>query len=155
MSSNHIVTRGGAVVAKSHLDRAKSAIEHSIAHHRLRLPTDKPILRVAFDHEPSWQLMALVQAFDHDAYFVFQQALNITDAYYGCFEADFEPSDKSDVGLNYIATKVTKQSDFDDLIEKYRILSVRLFNFPHVTSKELQVNYQQRVSPINPGRHNC
>jgi len=140
MSSNHRA-RGGTVVAKSHLDRARSSIEHSIAHNRLRLPTDKPILRVAFDHEPSWQLLALVEAFDHDAYFVFQQALNITDAYYGCFEADFEPSDKTEVGLTYISQKITKQSDFDNLIEKYRIISVRLFNFPNLPTSGLLVNY--------------
>jgi hypothetical protein len=124
---------------KSHLDRTMSAIQHSIDRHRLRLPTDKPILRVAFDHEPSWQLLPLVEAFDHDAFFVFQQALNITDAYYGCFEADFEPSNTAEEDLKYIAQKVTKQSDFDNLIEKYRILSVRLFNFPNTS--ELLVNY--------------
>ena len=84
--------------------------------------------------------MPLVEAFDHDAYFVFRQALNITDAYYGCFEADFEPSDKTDAGLKFIAQKIKEHSDFDNLIEKYRILSVRLFNFPD-SKKPLLVNY--------------
>jgi len=128
-------------VMTDHLDRTRSAIQHSIDHHRLRLPTDKPILRVAFDHEPTWELLPLVEAFDHDAFYVFGQALNITDAYYGCFEADFEPSDKSEKRLGYISQKVTTISDFDDLIEKYRIMSVRLFNFPNLTASELLVNF--------------
>lgn len=127
---------------KTHLDKARSAIQHSIDHNRLRLPTDKPILRVAFDHEPSWQLLPLVEAFDHDAFYIFGQALNITDAYFGCFEADFEPSDKSAARLGYISQKVTTKSDFDDLIEKYRIVSVRLFNFPNLRTSELLVNYK-------------
>ena len=76
-----------------------------------------------------------------DAFYVFGQALNITDAYYGCFEADFEPSDKSEKRLGYISQKVTTISDFDDLIEKYRIMSVRLFNFPNLTASELLVNF--------------
>jgi hypothetical protein len=126
----------------THLDKTKNAIQHSIDHDRLRLPTDKPILRVAFDHEPSWQLLPLVEAFDHDAFYIFGQALNITDAYYGCFEADFEPSDKSALRLGYISQKVTTKSDFDDLIEKYRIVSVRLFNFPNLPTSELLVNFR-------------
>jgi len=125
----------------THRERTQSAIRHSIERHRLRLPTDKPIVRVTFDHEPSWQLMQLVQAFDHDALFVFQQPLNITDAYYGCFEADFEPSDKRPDRLGFIADKITAKSDFDNLIEKYRILSVRLFNFPNLQTSELLVSY--------------
>jgi hypothetical protein len=128
-------------VMKSHLEKTRSAIEHSIDRCRLRLPTDQPILRIAFDHEPSWQLMPLVEAFDHDAFFVFGQALNITDAYYGCFEADFEPSNKSSESLGGISQKITSKSDFDNLIEKYRILSVRLFNFPNLPTSEYLVNY--------------
>jgi hypothetical protein len=132
----------GHLAMASHLDRAKSAITHAIARHRLKLPTGKPILRITFDHEPSWELMPLVTAFDHDAFFVFGQALNITDAYYGCFEADFEPSDQSPASLRSISTKIRTNSDFDDLIAKYRILSVRLFNFPDVSTSGLQVNYE-------------
>ena len=127
-------------MAASYYERAKSAVQHSIDRHRLKLPTDRTIMRVTFDREPSWELLNLVQAFDHDAYPVFGQALKITDAYYGCFEADFEPSDKRRESLDLIAKQVTEASDFDDLITKYRIVAVKLFNFPNQVP-ELVVNY--------------
>jgi hypothetical protein len=112
--------------------------------HRPRLPTDRPVLRVSFDHEPGWELLNLVRAFDHDVFPVFGQPLKITDAYYGCFEADFEPSDKRDESLDQIASQILEVSRFDDIIAKYRILMVKLFNFPNRGS-ELVVNY---VDPL-------
>jgi hypothetical protein len=115
-------------------------VQHSIDRHRLRLPTDRRIMRITFDHEPSLELLNLVQAFDHDSFPVFGQALKITDAYYGCFEADFEPSDQRVESLDQIARQVLEVSDFDNLIAKYRILTVTLFNFPNRTS-EVVVNY--------------
>jgi hypothetical protein len=127
-------------LAVSFYEKAKSAVQHSIERHRLRLPTDRRIVRITFDHEPNWDLLNLVRAFDHDAFPVFGQSLKITDAYYGCFEADFEPSDQRDESLNQIASQVLEVSDFDDLIAKYRILMVKLFNFPNQTS-EVVVNY--------------
>jgi hypothetical protein len=127
-------------LASSYYEKAKNAVQHSIERCRLRLPTSRPILRITFDHEPTWELLNLVRAFDHDVFPVFGQALKITDAYYGCFEADFEPTDLRDESLNQIATQILEVSDFDDLISKYRILAVKLFNFPNQTS-EVVVNY--------------
>jgi hypothetical protein len=121
-------------------EKAKSAVQHAIDRHRLRLPTDRPILRITFDYEPSLELVNLVRAFDYDAFPVFGQALKITDAYYGCFEADFEPSDQSHESLEKIAKLVLEVSDFDDLIAKYRIVMVKLFNFPGQTA-QVVVNY--------------
>lgn len=121
-------------------------MQHSIDRHRLRLPTDRPIVRVTFNHEPSLELLNLVRAFDHDAFPVFGQALRITDAYYGCFEADFEPSDQRDEPLNQIAKQILEVSDFDDLIAKYRIVSVKLFNFPNENS-HVVVNYRDPEEP--------
>lgn len=115
-------------------------MQHAIDRHRLRLPTDRPILRITFDYEPSLELVNLVRAFDYDAFPVFGQALKITDAYYGCFEADFEPSDQSHESLEKIAKLVLEVSDFDDLIAKYRIVMVKLFNFPGQTA-QVVVNY--------------
>jgi hypothetical protein len=129
-----------AVLTTPYFDKAKSAVQHSIERHRLRLPTDRTILRVTFDIEPSWELLSLVQAFDHDSFLVFGQALKITDAYYGCFEADFEPSDQRDESLKRIVRQVLYASDFDDLITKYRILAVKLFNFPN-EMPEVVVDY--------------
>jgi len=127
-------------LATSYYDRARSAVLHSIKGHRPRLPTERPILRVTFDYEPGWELLSLVRSFDHDAFPVFGQALKITDAYYGCFEADFEPSDQRAESLNQIAGQIVETSDFDDLVAKYRILIVKLFNFPDRAS-EFVVNY--------------
>ncbi len=127
-------------MAASYYEKAKSAVQHSIKRHRPQLPTDRPILRVTFDYEPGWELLNLIRAFDHDVFPVFGQALKITDAYYGCFEADFEPSDQRDESLNQIANMILEVSDFDDLITKYRILMVKLFNFPNQVS-EVIVNY--------------
>ncbi|SMF79801.1 hypothetical protein SAMN06265365_13525 [Tistlia consotensis] len=87
-------------------------------------------MRVTFDHEPSWDMVNLVRDFDHDALPVFGQALRITDAYYGCFEADFEPSDRRPEALEGVVRRVMQESDFDDLVAKYRIITVTLFNFP-------------------------
>jgi hypothetical protein len=124
----------------SYYGKAKSAIWHSMQGHRPATPAQRPILRVTFDYEPGWELLSLVRAFDHDAFPVFGQALKITDAYYGCFEADFEPSDQRAERLDQIASQIAEASDFDDLIAKYRILMVKLFNFPNRTS-EFVVNY--------------
>jgi hypothetical protein len=97
-----------SLLANTHYDQAKSAIRNSIARNRLRLPTDKPIIRIVFDQEPSWHLLALVQAFDYDAFYVFQQALDITDAYYGCFEQIFSHLTKIATRSNMSQTRSSK-----------------------------------------------
>jgi hypothetical protein len=131
-------------ILRSYYETAKSAVKHSIERHRLKLPTDGPVMRITFDREPGWELLGLLRAFDHDAYPIFGQALKITDAYYGCFEADFEPSDGTPEPLEHIAKQVLEPSDFDDLIAKYRIVSIELFNFPG--RKHVMVNYTEGQS---------
>jgi len=139
---------GRPSLASSYYDKARSAVRHSIEKNRLRLPTDRAIMRVTFDYEPTLELLNLIRAFDYDAFPVFGQALKITDAYYGCFEADFEPSDTRDESLNQIAKQVLETSEFDNLIAKYRIVGVKLFNFPNQIS-EVAVNYVSQSSQTN------
>jgi hypothetical protein len=91
--------------------------------------TTQPVIRVCFRDEPSWSSLALLQAFAYDASIVFNQALEVTDAYYGCFEVDFLLSETTPAALSLIKDKIDSPSDFDSLVAKYNILRVTLFNW--------------------------
>ena len=123
------------------LDRAVQCVEKSMRRDRLTFPKTAPTVRVAFSRDASWQTLALVQAFDLDASIVFEQPLRITDAYFGCFEADFEPADQSETALNLIFDKIRNESEFDDLVVKYNIVKVHLINFPMAPESELEIYF--------------
>lgn len=131
------------------LHRATDFVGNVIAGRRLIAPikvTTTPIIRIAFREDPTWAALSLLHAFSYDAPFVFLQDLTISDAYFGCFEVDFEPTDKTSTALDLITRKILDVSNFDDLVIKYNILRVRLFNFPSLNDNDYTMYFDSHTN---------
>jgi hypothetical protein len=117
------------------------AVDRAMRHHRLRFDVTRPTIRVAFDTPPSLACVSLVDGFIFDASELFGQEIRVTAGNYGCFEADFEPTDTEPKQLKHIEDFIVYESEFDLIAAKYEVIHLILFKFPACADGQLEIRY--------------